>query len=554
MSSSPETRLDRVDVVVVGAGFAGLYQLYRLRQLKLTTRVFEAAADVGGTWYWNRYPGARCDIESMAYSYSFSAELEQEWRWSERYATQPEILRYADHVAERFDLRRHIDFNTIVKAAVYDRDAHTWTVTTDTGECVTARFVIMATGCLSTANLPAIRGIADFTGATYHTGRWPHEGVDFTGKRVAVIGTGSSGIQSIPLIAEQAAELTVFQRTANYTLPADNRPLGELEVHTRKNDYLKFREGLRRSTTGIPRPVPTRSVFEVTEQERETAYETAWKSGTIGALSTAFTDILSSTSANETAAEFIRAKIRSIVADPAVAEALCPRDYPFGTKRPCLDTDYYATYNKPHVHLVDLRKAPIEGIFEKGIRTAEREYEVDAIVFATGFDAMTGALAAIDIRGKDGLTLRDKWAAGPRNYLGLVSAGFPNLFTVTGPLSPSVLTNMMVSIEQHVEWITDCIAHMLRQGLTEIDTSTEVENAWTEHVGEVAARTLYPRAASWYMGANVPGKPRVFLPYLGGVGVYRDTCSTVAEQGYQGFTLSPEAAESRTSAPKEVAR
>ncbi|MET8516764.1 NAD(P)/FAD-dependent oxidoreductase [Streptomyces sp. NPDC005077] len=541
MPSSQQSPPEQVDAVVVGAGFAGLYQLYRLRELGLSTRVFETGDCAGGTWYWNRYPGARCDIESMAYSYSFSEELEQEWEWSEKYATQPEILRYANHVSERFDLLKDIDFNTTVTSAVYDHVAHSWTVTTDTGERVTARFVIMATGCLSAESLPKISGIGNFTGATYHTGRWPHEGVDFTGQRVAVIGTGSSGIQSIPLIAGQAAELTVFQRTANYTLPAHNRPLREQEVHERKAMYAEFRQALRHSSTGIPRELPTRGAFEVTLQERESAYETAWDSGVLGALSTAFKDLLVTSEANETAAEFVRGKIRSLVADPITAEVLCPRDYPIGAKRPCMDTDYYATYNKSHVHLVDLRETPIEEITEKGIRVSDREYEFDAIVFATGFDALTGALAAIDIRGKQGLALREKWAAGPRNYLGLVSAGFPNLFTVTGPLSPSVLSNMMVSIEQHVEWITDCIAHLRRTGLTEIDTTTEVEDAWTEHVAEVASGTLYPQAASWYMGANVPGKPRIFMPYLGGVGAYREKCSAVAGEGYTGFTLSSSA-------------
>lgn len=538
MSNTQQSRPSQVDAVVVGAGFAGLYQLFHLRKLGLSARVFEIAADVGGTWYWNRYPGARCDIESMAYSYSFSEELEQEWNWSEKYATQPEILRYANHVCDRFDLRKDIDFNTTVTSAVYDQVQHRWTVTVDSGETVTAQFVIMATGCLSAANLPKIPGLDSFAGPTYHTGRWPHEGVDFTGKRVAVIGTGSSGIQAIPLIAQQAAELTVFQRTAHYTLPAHNRPLGDQEVRERKARYTEFRQALRHSSTGIPRQSPTQGAFEVTPQEREASYERAWESGILGAFSTAFTDILHTTEANETAAEFVRDKIRLIVEDPKTAEELCPREYPLGTKRPCLDTGYYATYNQPHVRLVNLRKTPIEKITEKGIRVSDREYEFDALVFATGFDALTGALTAIDIRGKNGLALREKWAAGPRNYLGLVSAGFPNLFTVTGPLSPSVLSNMLLSIEQHVEWITDCITYLRDHDLTEIDTTPEVEDAWTEHVAEVASGTLYPQAASWYMGANVPGKPRVFMPYLGGVDNYREKCSAVAADNYAGFTLS----------------
>jgi cation diffusion facilitator CzcD-associated flavoprotein CzcO len=538
MTGSKQSPPRRVDAVVVGAGFAGIYQLYRLRKLGLSTRVFDSAGDVGGTWYWNRYPGARCDIESMAYSYSFSSELEQEWAWSERYATQPEILRYAIHVADRVDLRKHITFITKVTSAVYDESAHRWTVSTDSGETVTARFVIMATGCLSTANLPSIPGLDSFTGSVYHTGRWPHEGVDFTGKRVAVIGTGSSGIQSIPVISEQAAELTVFQRTPNYTLPAGNRPLAAEEVRARKANYAEYREALRYSKTGVLKPLPTHDALEVTPEVREAAYQAAWDSGILAAFASAFNDVLINWEANETAAGFVRGKIRSIVKDPETAELLSARDYPIGTKRPCLDTDYYATYNRSHVHLVNLRKTPIEQITEKGIRTSEQEYGFDAIVYATGFDAMTGALAAIDIRGKQGVALREKWAAGPRSYLGLLSAGFPNLFTVTGPLSPSVLSNMMISIEQHVEWITDCVTHLRENGLTEIDTTTDVEDAWTAHVAEVAAETLYPQAASWYMGANVPGKPRVFMPYLGGLGVYRDKCDAVAADGYAGFTLS----------------
>jgi cation diffusion facilitator CzcD-associated flavoprotein CzcO len=542
MPGSQRSLSRRVDAVIVGAGFAGLYQLYRLRKLGLTTRVFDAAGDVGGTWYWNRYPGARCDVESMAYSYSFSEELEQDWDWSERYATQPEILRYANHVADRFDLRRDITFNTKVTRAVYDESGHAWTVVTDRGETVTARFVIMATGCLSTSNLPNIPGVDSFSGRTYHTGRWPHEGVDFGGQRVAVIGTGSSGIQSIPVIAEQADEVTVFQRTPNYTLPAGNRMLTAEETRQRKAHYEEFREQLRYSTTGVPKPIPTKAALEVSPAERAAAYEAAWNSGLMGAFSAAFTDILRSVEANETAAEFVRGKIRSIVDDPETAEALCPYDYPIGTKRPCLDTDYYRTFNRPNVHLVNLRKTTIAEITKRGIRTSEQEYEIESIVLATGFDAITGALHAIDLCGKGGVLLRDKWAAGPRNYLGLLSAGFPNLFTITGPLSPSVLSNMMISIEQHVEWITDCIAYMRDYGITEIDTTTEVEDAWTAHVAEVAAETLYPRSASWYMGANVPGKPRVFMPYLAGLGAYRETCDAVAADDYAGFVLSSRAA------------
>jgi cyclohexanone monooxygenase len=426
-----------------------------------------------------------------------------------------------------------------VTSAYYDQDGHAWTVLTDTGESVRARFLIMATGCLSSFNIPDIPGLDSYRGPVYQTGRWPRDGVDFTGLRVGVIGTGSSGIQSIPLIADQAVDVTVFQRTPNFTQPALNRPLDPDEVRERKASYPEFRARLRATTTGVPKPAPTRGAREVSAEERQAAYEQAWSSGLLGAFSSAFTDILSDWTANETAAEFVRDKIRSIVHDPETAEALCPYDYPIGTKRPCLDTGYYATYNRPHVHLVDLRKTPIERVTESGIRTSGREHRLDAIVLATGFDAMTGALTAIDITGKEGRSLRAKWSAGPRNYLGLVSAGFPNLFTITGPLSPSVISNMMVSIEQHVDWVTDCIAYLRASGMTEIDATAEAEDGWVVHVAEAAARTLYQHAASWYMGANVPGKPRVFMPYLAGVAVYRAECADVVARDYAGFVLSP---------------
>jgi cyclohexanone monooxygenase len=557
MSQQPTSRqptsqrpgAQEVDAVIVGAGFAGLYQLFLLRELGLSIRVFEAGDGVGGTWYWNRYPGARCDVQSLDYSYSFSEELQQEWEWSEKYATQPEILRYADHVADRFGLREHITFGTRVTSVRFDEAARVWTVRTsprpagpdrpgDGGETVTARFVIMATGCLSNAKGPEVPGIDDFQGPTYHTGHWPHEGVDFTGRRVAVIGTGSSGIQAIPLIAEQAAELAVFQRTANFSIPARNRPLDADEVRDIKSRYAEYRAEMRMTQAGFSGTPPTRSALEVSVAERQAAFEDGWRTGGLGGISRAFTDTGTSEVANEFVAEFIRTKIRTIVDDPETAEALSPRSHPYGTKRPCLDTGYYATFNQPHVTLVDLREEPIKEITERGIRTAARHHELDAIVFATGFDALTGSLTAIDIRGKGGRALTEKWAAGPRSYLGLVSAGFPNLFTVAGPLSPSVLSNMMVSIEQHVEWITDCIAHLRANGIAEIDATVEAEDGWVAHVAEAAAQTLFPKAASWYMGANVPGKPRVFMPYVGGVGVYRETCAEVAADGYRGFTLS----------------
>jgi cyclohexanone monooxygenase len=526
-----------LDAVVVGAGFAGLYMLHRLRGLGASVQVFEAGDGVGGTWYWNRYPGARCDVESMDYSYSFSDELQQEWTWTERYAAQPEILKYINHVADRFDLRRDIKFSTRVTSAVFDDARSRWTVQTDRGDRVSARFCIMATGCLSDAQVPDIKGRETFAGPWYHTGQWPHGGVDFTGQRVGVIGTGSSAIQSIPIIARQAGHLVVFQRTPNYSMPAHNAALDREYEQRVKAGYAEFRRQARESRIGFVVERSGDSALAAAPDEREREYEKRWQRGGLG-FSAAYADILTSQEANDTAAEFFRKKIRAIVRDPSVAAALTPTDYPLGTKRLCVDTDYYATFNRDNVSLVDLRKTPIEAITPRGVRTTAAEYTVDSLVFATGFDAMTGALLKMDIRGRGGLALRDKWAAGPRTYLGLAVAGFPNLFTITGPGSPSVLSNMIVSIEQHVDWIADCLRQLRAQDRQRIEATVEAEEAWVTHVNEVGHLTLYPRAKSWYMGANVPGKPRIFMPYIGGVGVYRQKCDEVAAAGYVGFTLS----------------
>ena len=526
-----------LDAVVVGAGFAGLYMLHRLRGLGFSVQVFETGDGVGGTWYWNRYPGARCDVESMDYSYSFSDELQQEWTWTERYAAQPEILKYINHVADRFDLRRDIKFSTRVTSAVFDDARSRWTVQTDRGDRVSARFCIMATGCLSDAQVPDIMGRETFAGPWYHTGQWPHGGVDFTGQRVGIIGTGSSAIQSIPIIARQARQLVVFQRTPNYSMPAHNAALDREYEQRVKTDYAEFRRQARESRIGFVVERSGDSALAAAPDEREREYEKRWRRGGLG-FSAAYADILTSQEANDTAAEFFRKKIRAIVRDPDVAAALTPTDYPLGTKRLCVDTDYYATFNRDNVSLVDLRKTPIEAITPRGVRTTAAEYTVDSLVFATGFDAMTGALLKMDIRGRGGLALRDKWAAGPRTYLGLAVAGFPNLFTITGPGSPSVLSNMIVSIEQHVDWIADCLRQLRTQDRQRIEATAEAEEAWVTHVNEVGHMTLYPRAKSWYMGANVPGKPRIFMPYIGGVGVYRQKCDEIAAAGYVGFTLS----------------
>jgi cyclohexanone monooxygenase len=526
-----------VDVVIVGAGFAGMYMLHRLRGLGMSTRVFEAASGVGGTWYWNRYPGARCDVESMQYSYSFSPELQQDWQWSELFASQPEILRYANHVADRLDLRRDIQFDTRVTEARFDRTTHRWTLRTDRGDEVSAQYCVMATGCLSTARVPDFKGLASFTGKTYHTGHWPHEGVDFTGQRVGVIGTGSSAIQAIPVIAKQACQLYVFQRTPNFSIPSRNGPMTTDYEQSWKSAYPALRDQARQARTGILNNPNDQSALELTEEQRQREYEARWTAGGTSFMA-AFNDLIFNRQANDTAAEFVRDKIRTIVRDQAVAELLAPKNHPIGTKRICVDTEYYDTYNRKNVTLIDARATPVTKITPDGLRTGEREYQLDSIVFATGFDAMTGAVLKVDIRGGDGRTLREKWEAGPRTYLGLMTAGFPNLFMITGPGSPSVLSNMMVSIEQHVDWIADCVDYLRSRRLDCIEATETAEDAWVAHGNEVANSTLYPLANSWYVGANIPGKPQVFMPYIGGVGVYRQTCSDIAANGYQGFRLT----------------
>jgi len=526
-----------VDATVVGAGFGGLYALHRLRSLGLTVQAFEAGSEVGGTWYWNSYPGCRCDVESVDYSYSFDEQLEQEWEWSERYPSQPEILRYLNHVADRYDLRRDIQLDTRVTSAVFDEEQSRWIVSTDAGERWSARFCVMATGALSAAQVPEVPGLDSFAGEWYHTGRWPKDGVDFSGKRVGVIGTGCSGIQVIPEIARDADRLYVFQRTANFVVPNRNRPLDPAAVRELKARYREHREAARESFLGVPLAAGEKSALEATPEERRRIYEERWEAGGGMPVLVAFSDLLVDRAANDTVAEFFREKIHETVRDGAVAELLSPSGYPLGAKRLAQDDAYYETFNRDNVTLVDIRQAPIETITPTGLRTTAAEYELDVIVFATGFDALTGPLLAIDLRGRSGLALRDKWADGPRAYLGLATAGFPNLFVVTGPGSPSVLSNMVVSIEQHVDWIADAIAYLRRHGHETIEATDEAEERWVEHVAEVGDATLFPQANSWYVGANIPGKPRVLLAYLGGVGPYRKLCDEVAASGYEGFAL-----------------
>jgi cyclohexanone monooxygenase len=525
------------DAVVVGAGFGGLYALHRLRGDGYSVKVLEAAADVGGTWYFNRYPGARCDIESMSYSYSFSEELQQEWEWSERYAAQPEILNYIDHVADRFELRPHIQFETRVTRVLYDEAAGRWLIETDGGEVFAAQFCVLAAGCLSVPQKPDVKGLDSFEGNWYHTGFWPHESVDFTGQRVGVIGTGSSGIQAIPIIAKQARNLTVFQRTPNYSIPAWNHPLAPEAVTEWKERYAEIRERARNGQAGVGFEPRVCAAMEISREEQLRELERRWQHGGL-VMWEIFTDVLSDERSNAIAADFVREKIRAEVDDPEIADLLCPKGYPYGAKRICVDTDYYRTFNRDNVTLVDIAREPIEEVTPTGLRIGGRDFELDALVFATGFDAMTGPILKIDIVGKGGVSLCEKWAQGPRTYLGLMMAGFPNLFIIAGPGSPSVLSNMVVSIEQHVDWIADCLAHMKRQGDDFVEPTQQAEDEWTDHVNQCASETLFPRADSWYMGANIPGKPRVFMPYLGGVGPYREICDEVARKAYDGFAMS----------------
>ncbi|WP_255568983.1 flavin-containing monooxygenase [Neoroseomonas alba] len=535
-ATGPETH---VDAIVIGAGFAGLYQLLCLRdRLGLSVQVLEAGDGVGGTWYWNRYPGARCDSESHSYAFYFDEALLQDWNWSERYPGQAEILRYLNHVADRFDLRRNIRLNARVMAAEYDEAANLWHVRTEDGARYGATYLITAVGCLSAANIPQIPGLSDFAGQWYHTGLWPHEGVDFTGKRVGMVGTGSTGIQAAPVIAQTAEHLTVFQRTANYSIPARNAPLTEDFKRWAKSHTAEIRGLMHASTNGHPFLMEDRSALDVSDAEREKIYEDAWAYGGLR-FRAAFRDLLTSKASNDTAAAFLRAQIRKVVKDPRTAAILANIDHPFATKRPPIDSDYFETFNRDNVSLVDLRATPIERITPAGILTADgTEHPLDIIVFATGFDAMTGPLLRIGITGRDGLSLQEAWREGPKTYLGLQMAGFPNLFTITGPGSPSVLTNMPVCIEQHVEWITACIAHLRAQGVARIEPDPVAVDRWVAHVNDAANATLLPQAGhSWYLGANVPGKPRVFMPYAGGMARYRAICADVAARGYDGFVL-----------------
>ena len=525
-----------VDVVVVGAGFAGLYALHRLRRDGLSVRLFEAGDGVGGVWYWNRYPGARCDVESVDYSYSFDDELQQDWDWSEKYATQPEILRYLNHVTDRFNLRTDITFNTRVTDAILDETTLCWEIRTDTGEVVLTRFVILAVGPLSNANIPPVEGLDAFAGTVYHTAHWPHEGVDFTGRRVGVIGTGSSGIQAIPCIAEQARQLYVFQRSPNYSIPAGNTPLTDEVRTTQKAGYAERRRLSMASGGGSPHQPHPRPALEVSEQERHDAYEKRWQLGGV-LFSKTFPDQLTNADANDTARTFWEQKIRAVVNDPQVADSLIPTDHPIGTKRICTDDNYFQTFNRDNVTLVNLRRTPIERMDSTGVTTLTAHYDLDCLVLATGFDAMTGSVSKLNVVGRGGETLNAAWASGPVTYLGLGVPGFPNLFNITGPGSPSVLANMVLHSELHVDWIADAIGYLGRHGATALEATRSAAADWTEDCTHRAAEGLMLRANSWYLGANVAGKPRVFMPFVGGFGVYGQIIADVAAAGYKGFDL-----------------
>ena len=537
-NKNPAAKPDAFDAIVVGAGFAGLYALYRLRGMGLHVRVLEAGKGIGGTWFWNRYPGARCDVESLEYSYSFSDGLQQDWDWPERFSPQADILAYINHVADRFDLRRDIQVESRVVSAVFDDAAQRWTVATAAGERFVAPICVMAAGNLSLPRVPKFPGLESFKGRCFHTALWPEGDVDFTDRRVGIIGTGSSGIQLIPMVAEQAGHLDVFQRTANFSLPAHNRPLTREDADKHKRRCNEWRAEARRTPFCIAgHPPPQNYAFDDPPDERERVYTSKWGTGGNISFLYAYKDLLVDPAANETASEYVRQRIRGIVRDPATAELLSPRDHPIGTKRLCLDSGYYEVFNHETVRLVDVRSDPIVEITPEGIRTQSAHYPLDDIVFATGFDAMTGALLDIDVRGGGGLSLRDKWAEGPNTYLGLMTAGFPNMFIITGPGSPSVKANMVAAIEQHVDWIADCLGFMKTNDLATIEAERETEIGWGRHVNEVAEATLYPLANSWYVGANIPGKPRVFMPYVAGLDKYRAICDQVAADEYPGFTF-----------------
>lgn len=531
-----------IDVLVIGAGFAGLRALHSCREMGLSTRVVEAGDGIGGVWYYNQYPGARCDVESFDYSYRFSPELEQEWRWSERYATQPEILRYINHVADRFDLRRDVCLNTRVVRAEYDAGTMRWIVDCEDGRQWSAGRLILAMGQLSAPKQTTYPGQETFAGRIIYSAQWPKDKIDFTGKRVAIIGTGSSGVQMTPVIARQAAQLTIFQRTANYSIPAANAPVSDAEDRMVKTDYRARREAARNSPSGLGFVPDPRSAIDVSAEEREAAYSAAWNRLGFGFALT-FRDILLNQQSNDTASDFIRRRIAEQVEDPVIRNLLTPAAFPFGTRRPSVDSGYFATFNRPNVKLVDISTAPITAFTPDGIQTRDTEYPFDIIIYATGFDAFTGSLLKPDIIGRNGVQLRDKWSAGPISFLGLAVQSFPNMFIIVGPGSPSLLSNVLLSSEEQIDWLTALFEHCRQNAIAEVEASAEAEQDWVEHVNARAQETLYVKTPSYYMGAEIPGKPQVFMPYSGGVRGYRRILENTAASGYEGFTLNKRAVQ-----------
>jgi cation diffusion facilitator CzcD-associated flavoprotein CzcO len=550
IDSAPNSRANGLDldVLVVGAGFTGLYAVHKARDLMgLKVQAFDTADDVGGTWYWNRYPGARCDIESVHYSYSFSDELQQEWEWSEKFAAQPEILRYLNHVADRFDLRRSINFGVRITSMVWNEAGGHWSVGTEDGRSITARFIISGAGNLTVPKNADFSGVDDFAGEYYFTGNWPHHEVDFAGKRVGIIGTGSTGIQAISEIAKTAGTLTVFQRTPNYATPIGNGPADPKETEEAKANYKAIRDASRNHFLGVPYTEAQPSALAVSAEERREVFDDRWDRGGFRLFIDSFQDILVNKEANDTVATYIRERITDRVNDPEVAKLLAPEGYAYGTKRPPLETNYYEVYNQDNVSLVDVRTTPIEKITSKGVLRGGVEHEFDVLIMATGFDAMTGPLLAMGIVGAGGQRLEDKWAHGPQTYLGIAVNGFPNLFLVTGPQSPSVLYNMPLAIEDHVDFALDAVAYLHSTSQGVMDPTARAEADWVAHANELAQATLLPGTDSWYMGANIPGKPRKCLVYLGGAPAYRQICDDVVAEGYAGFELTPAAATASAS-------
>ncbi|MEE2033323.1 flavin-containing monooxygenase [Rhodococcus chondri] len=541
MTAARSSTPTEVDAVVVGAGFSGLYLLWKLRKHGYTAVALDKGKEVGGTWHWNRYPGARCDVDSHDYSFGFDEGLEQEWEWSERYPSQPELQAYLAHVADRFDLRRDIRLETTVTEAHFDDDTKKWTVRTDAGDTYVAKFCLMAVGCLSVPKDVDVPGLENYTGPIYRTSSWPEEGVDFSGLRVAAIGTGSSGVQAIPEIAKQAGQLTVLQRTANFVIPARNHKLDPAYVADIKANYRERRLLSRSMPAGCIRDDNPKTAFEVSDDERRAEFEKRWEGGGIAFLG-AYSDLMVDQKANDAVSDFIRSKIDEIVTDPDTADSLKPYGYPMGAKRPVVGTDWYETFNRDNVELVDLRKKELDGFTEKGMRLADgTDYEFDAIVLATGFDAFTGAFSTMDIRGRQGRSLNEAWSEGPKTHLGLGTAGFPNMFIIANVGSPSVLANMVTAIEQHVEWTVDTMDYMRDQDLETIEATAEAQEAWVETVEEIANMTLWPQgeSGSWYRGANIEGKPQIFMPYAGGIVLYEETWNEVREAGFKGFVLQP---------------